>query len=75
MSALADVKKRRAEYLAIAADYDTELKMAHAAGDQTAEALVHLRRANEIGPSMLDALKRYQEAVALLVDTSSAPLA
>lgn len=64
----ANVKKRRAEYLAISADYDAELAAAHNAGDRTAVALMHLKRARGIGPAMLQALKRYQEAVAALAE-------
>lgn len=38
----ANVKARRAEYLAIADAYDSELATAHNAGDRTTEAVVHL---------------------------------
>lgn len=64
----ANVKKRRAEYLAIAVAYDEELAAAHNAGDRTAEAVLHLKCARGIGPAMLEALKRYQEAVAALAE-------
>jgi len=57
----------RAEYQSIADSYDSALQDAHNAGHGTAEAMGHLKRANEMGPAMRQALERYQEAVALLV--------
>lgn len=58
----------QSRYLAIADDYDAELAEAHRAGDRAADAMVHFRCVREIGPAMLDALKRYQDAVALLAE-------
>ena len=58
---------RRAEYQSIADVYDSALQDAHNAGHGTAEAMEHLKRANDMGPAMSKALEGYQEAVALLV--------
>jgi hypothetical protein len=57
----------RAEYNSLAEAYDSALQDAHKAGTGTAEAMEHLKRANEMGPAMSKALEHYQEAVALLV--------
>ena len=58
---------RRAEYQSIADAYDSALEDAHRAGTGTAATIEHLQKANKMGPAMLKALERYQEAVALLV--------
>ncbi len=58
-----EIKRLAADYRKLSDAYDEELIAAHNAGHGTPECLEHLRKANAMGPSVMDALVRYQAAV------------
>ncbi len=62
-----EIKALAAEYRALTDAYDAELRQAHNAGHGSLELIEHLRNANAMAPQVLDALKRYQAAVAALM--------
>jgi hypothetical protein len=64
----AQVRQLGAQYRALADSYDTLLMKAHNAGHGATAAASYLRAAVGMAPAMVEALKRYQEAVAALVD-------
>ena len=69
------VKQCAAEYRALTEAYDAELLKAHNCGHGTAEMDEHLSRAKAIGADVMEALKRYQEAVEELAYCRNSPLA
>lgn len=66
--AFAHVKTLFADYRTLANAYDEELVAAHNARPRTPEGIAHLRKANAMAPYLLDALSRYQAAVATLAE-------
>ena len=62
----AAVQERAAVYRRLTDAYDQALLLAHDAGHGTRAALEHLRKATAIAPDVMDALRSYQAAVAVL---------
>ncbi len=62
------VQRARLDYQTVTAEYDEELLAAHNAGHGSDESVEHLKKAIAIAPDVIAALKRYQTAVARMLD-------
>ena len=67
---LAEIRDLSAAYRALTEAYDEELRQAHHAEHGTAAMIRHLRAANDLAPEMMEALRKYQAAVAALASQS-----